>query len=281
MRWAVLHPHSTDMLAAADTSPASREWLPGMKLLLVQAAAVVLWLSLGAPLLERIGFAALLPLQQALFAGGLAALLGLIWRLPLWWLPINFLFVPGLLLMQGLLLAPHWYLLFFVVLLLVYWSVGRTQVPLYLSSRRAWQAVADRIPPSARVADLGSGLGGLLHFLARNRPDGRYVGVEIAPLPFLYSRLRFQLDSKSCEVRWASFWRMDLHDFDVVYAYLSPVPMADLWRKVQREMCTGSLFISNTFQVPGVEPDEVVELDDLHRSRLYVYRLAGRAVGAQ
>jgi hypothetical protein len=63
---------------------------------------------------------------------------------------------------------------------------------------------------------------------------------------------------------------------DVVYAYLSPVPMARLWCKVCEEMPSGSRFISNTFPVPGVEPERVVELDDFHHSRLYVYRVPVR-----
>ena len=36
-------------------------------------------------------------------------------------------------------------------------------------------------------------------------------------------------------------------------------------------MAVGSHFISNTFPVPGVEPESVVELDDFHHSMLYVY----------
>lgn len=261
-----------------EDSPSARGVAPGMKSLLVQIVAVMLWLMLGTPLLERVGVF-LPPLHHALCVGGLAAALGWAWQLPRWWLPINFLFVPALLAMHGLALASHWYLAAFALLLLVYWSVARTRVPLYLSSRKAWQAVAKHLPPSAVVADLGSGLGGLLRFLVQQRPDGRYVGMEIAPLPFLVSWLRMRLCKGCCEIRWGSLWRVDLRPFDVVYAYLSPVPMADLWRKIQREMRPGTLFISNTFEVPGVEPSEVVELDDLHQSRLYLYRLgAGGSV---
>jgi hypothetical protein len=249
---------------------------PGLKSLLVQAAAVVLWLMLVTPLLERAGIF-LPPLQQAMCLGGMAAALGRVWQLPRWWLPINFLFVPGLMAMYSLALAPHWYLATFALLLVVYWSVARTRVPLYLSSRKAWQAVAERLPSSAVVIDLGSGLGGLLHFLAQQRPGGRYVGMEIAPLPFLLSWLRMRLCQERYDIRWGNLWNVDLQPFDVVYAYLSPVPMADLWRKIQLEMRPGTLFISNTFQVPGVEPDEVVQLDDLHQSRLYLYRIGAGA----
>lgn len=264
---------STEMAARMpDATPSAGGLAPGLKALLVQTVAMVLWLMLGASLLEFAEIA-LLPLQHALFAGVIAAVLGSVWQLPRWWLPINFIFMPALVALNSLAVAPYWYLGAFALLLLVYWSVARTRVPLYLSSRLAWQAVAERLPPSAVVADLGSGLGGLLNFLAHQRPDGRYVGMEVAPLPFLASWLRMRLGSGCYEIRWGSLWQADLKPFDVVYAYLSPVPMEDLWCKVKREMRPGTLFISNTFQVQGVEPSEVVQLNDLHRSRLYLYRM--------
>ncbi len=266
---------NTDFVARMpDASPSVKRMAPGLKALLVQLVSVLLWLMLGAPLLE-LADVFWLPLQHALGVGVMAAVLGWAWQLPRWWLPINFLFAPALVTMHGLAIAPYWYLGAFALLLLVYWSVARTRVPLYLSSRLAWQAVAERLPPSAVVADLGSGLGGLLRFLAQQHPDGRYVGMEIAPLPFLVSWLRMRLGSGAYEIRWGSLWQADLRPFDVIYAYLSPVPMASLWRKVQQEMRPGTLFISNTFQVPGVEPSEVVQLNDLHQSRLYLYRLGG------
>ena len=48
--------------------------------------------------------------------------------------------------------------------------------------------------------------------------------------------------------------------------------MPRLWEKVRREMRPGSLFISNSFDVPGFPPDETVELHDLSRARLLVWR---------
>jgi len=245
---------------------------PGMKFLLLQLFVVALWLMLAMPLLDGLGVFPQ-PWQHALGAGVIAAAMGRAWRLPGWWLPINFLFIPGLVLMQGLELASYWYLAAFALLLLVYWSVARSQVPLYLSSRQAWRALADVMPSNAAFADLGSGLGGLPAFLARQRPEGKYAGIENAPLPFLYSWLRAWLDKGAYEIKWGSFWNLNLQPYDVVYAYLSPVPMAALWLKVQAEMRPGTLFISNTFTVPAVEPCKVVQLDDLHHSRLYLYRL--------
>ena len=53
--------------------------------------------------------------------------------------------------------------------------------------------------------------------------------------------------------------------------------MTALWEKVQSEMQPGSIFISNSFAVPGVEPDEVIELDNDRASALFVWRIKERS----
>ncbi|HXU92050.1 MAG TPA: hypothetical protein VFP33_00175, partial [Gallionella sp.] len=133
--------------------------------------------------------------------------------------------------------------------------------------------------PDFRFVDLGSGLGGVLTHLASVRPDGQYSGVESAPLPFLWSWLRIKLGGHSnCKVHWGSIWddklgACDLSQYDVVFAYLSPVPMERLWHKARAEMRPGSVFISSTFAVPEQSPHETVQVDDLHRSTLLVWRM--------
>ena len=72
--------------------------------------------------------------------------------------------------------------------------------------------------------------------------------------------------------RWDDLWATDLSRFDVVYAFLSPVPMPRLWEKVQKEMPPGSLFISNSFPVPGVTPDRVIEVPCTPARPLYCYQ---------
>ena len=196
-----------------------------------------------------------------------------------WWLPIQSLFAPALVLMLSLRLPPNFFLAAFLILLVVYWSTFRTQVPLYLSSRKVWQALETLLPEprpekNFTFMDIGSGIGGVLTHLARVRPDGRYSGVETAPLPFLLSWLRIRLSgSRNCEVKWGSLWSCNLAPYDVVFAYLSPVPMDSLWHKVKSEMRPGSLFISNTFAVPDHAPQDIITLDDLHHSTLYIWRL--------
>ena len=224
------------------------------------------WLA-AAPLL-LLG----VPLPGTCAAQGAVALL-LSWRrrLPWWWRVINAAFFPLVALSRRQEIHPGWYLA--ALALLAATSLGslRTRVPLYLSSGAAVDEVLRRLPDRAglRVIDLGCGLGGWLVALRKRRPDLQVAGVEMAPLNWLVSRLRL---AGRGEVRLGSIWDADLSRYDVVYAYLSPAAMPRLWEKVRQEMRPGSLFISNSFGVPGVPPDEVVELNDVSRAKLLVWR---------
>ena len=215
------------------------------------------------------------PIALALLAGLIAAVLSHFFGLARWWLPIQLLFAPALVITLAADMPPLFFLFGFLLLLLVYWSTFRSQVPLYLSSRKVWMALETLLPADRplRFIDIGSGLGGVLTHLARARPERHFHGVEIAPLPFILSWLRIRLGGfRNCTVRRQSLWDCDLGDYDVVFAYLSPVPMAELWQKVERELHPGALFISNSFNVSDHPPQTTREIDDLHRSKLYVWK---------
>lgn len=178
-----------------------------------------------------------------------------------------------------------YFLAAFLLMLAVYWSTFRSQVPLYLSSKRVRHTLEELLPsaelsPSGGMGknftfmDIGSGMGGVLTHLSSVRPDGLYFGVENAPLPYLLSSLRLRLGNHhNCQVLWGSLWDCDLAPYDIVFAYLSPVPMEQLWNKVKREMRPGTLFISNSFAIPEHPPQYSIELDDTHHSTLHIWHM--------
>ncbi len=246
---------------------------PPVVALLLQALAVLSALAIALVLHSQ--NYAVTPMSLVFLCGLIAALLSHLSGLAKWWIPIQLLFLPALVWTLSFDLSPSWFLIAFLILLAVYWSTFRTQVPLYLSSEKVWHALGDLLPPAIpdkpiSFIDLGSGLGGVLAHLSAVRPDGRYFGVEAAPLPFFWSWLRLQ-QKKNCEVRWGSLWNCDLSRYDVVFAYLSPVPMEQLWHKAQKEMRPGSIFISSTFNVPDQLPQQTIQIDDLHRSKLLIW----------
>ena len=120
---------------------------------------------------------------------------------------------------------------------------------------------------------IGSGTGTVLAQLAtRVSAAVELHGIELAPLPHAIARVRARMSRNRFAVKRQDFWQCDLSRYDVVYAFLSPVPMPALWRKVRAEMRPGSLFISNTFAVPGVPPDESVAIGGGSRV-LYLWRM--------
>jgi hypothetical protein len=242
---------------------------PALKALLAQllGLGVVIAVSSGTTALPIGGW------SFVFTQGAAAALAAAALRSAPWWLSIHLVFAPALLAATRLQIAPAWYLAAFGGLVLVYWSSFRTQVPLFLSNRATAEALSALIPQAQgqRVADLGSGTGGLLLRLARSRPDCRFIGIEAAPLPFAIARLTKR--RANLELRWGDFWSGSLAEYDLVYAFLSPVPMARLWEKAHAEMRPGSLLVSNSFPVPDLAPTRIVDVADRRRTRLYCYRL--------
>jgi precorrin-6B methylase 2 len=220
------------------------------------------------------------PWGWALSVGALAALSGRALRLEGWWMAILAAFPAAVMGLASLTLAPGWYLGLFLLLWLVYWSSFSTRVPLYLSGPKVRAALLARLPagPALRFVDLGCGLGGLALALARARPDARFRGVELAPIPAAIGLLRARFAAlPNLQLSRASLWDEPLGEQDVVYCFLSPVPMPKLWEKARREMKAGSLLVSNSFTVPGHEPDEIIEVGDARGSRLLCWRMPGPA----
>ncbi|MHB1085052.1 MAG: class I SAM-dependent methyltransferase [Thiobacillus sp.] len=205
----------------------------------------------------------------------MAALLSHIGRQPAWWPPLHFGFFPIILLAQQA-SVPSWlYLGAFLLLVLFYWSSFRTRVPLYLSDRKAWQALMPLLPKTQtfRFIDLGSGLGDVPMFLEPRFPQGRFYGTEIAPAPWLISRVRAWFKRSRVVFLRRDYTALDLAEYDIVFAFLSPAAMPTLWQQAQDQMCSGSLFISLSFAVGTRQPEHVVTLAEGERHTLYAWRM--------
>ena len=214
-------------------------------------------------------------LPSALLTQALGACLcALLLRSAHWWLPIHLLFMPAIVLALQFKISPWWYLVGFALLLSIYWTSFRTQVPLYLSNATTAKAVGELLADlkAKRILDIGCGTGSLLARLARQQPTLRCIGIELAPLPWLIARLRCQRLG-NVEIHRGNFFAGSWHEHDVIYAFLSPAPMEQVWTKARQEMRPGTLLISNSFPVPGIEPDQTLTLGDRRATRLFLYRM--------
>lgn len=207
--------------------------------------------------------------------GAVAAVIGWRFGLQRWWALVQFVFPLAVVGATWLALPALIWAALFVLTLLVYWNSFRGGVPLYLSNQTTWAALAEMLPkkPGSRFVDLGGGIGGTVLYLAACRPDCEFVSVESAPVPHAISWLRKVISGRSnIHVVFGDIRKYPLHSFDVVYAFLSPRPMLDLFLKARDEMAPGALFVSNSFDVPGHPADDVMQLEDRRRTRLHVWR---------
>lgn len=192
------------------------------------------------------------------------------------WLVLGAIATPMLMLLP-LFRLPGWVFLIPAALLGGFYVNGVTEkVPLYLSNPRTKKAIVDLVPlgEGRKIVDLGCGLGGVVAAVARARPDCEVVGVETAPLSYLIAALRIGLfGPRNARILYQSIWTTDVSEADMVYAFLSPAPMTRLNDKLRAEMKQGALFVSNSFAVPGREPDEVVAVDDTRQTQLLLWRM--------
>lgn len=198
----------------------------------------------------------------AAFVHGILAAALTWWRgLARWWCAIQLVFPLALYGALTLGLPPLLFFGMFIFLLTLYWSTFRTQVPYYPSGKRVWDEVAALLPAGRPVSmiDIGSGLGGLVLELARRRPESRFTGIELAPLPWLASRLRTLGGPANAHFVRGDYEQLDFSEFDLVFAYLSPAAMSALWRKASAEMRAGTVLASYEFLITEKTPDNIIK----------------------
>ena len=214
------------------------------------------------------------PFAAALFQGVIAAAITA-WLLPAarWWIVLQALFPLAVVVGLAVRWSPLVWLGAFVLLWLLNRNTVGERVPLYLSGQAVPQALRLVLPGDPfHFVDLGCGFGGVLTRLAEHYPQSHFEGIESAPLPWLIARLRLAR-RRNCRIRWGNFWRLSLADYQVVYCFLSPEPMAALWTKAHAELRPGALLISNTFAIDSAPPPHQVIAVPNATDPLYVWRM--------
>ena len=231
------------------------------------------WMVMKVPLPfisdnDLLGFAFL----QGFLAASFAVLLGAAW----WWFPMHLGFMPGAFWLHGLIL-PEWvWPAGLCVLVLFFGWTGRSRAPLYLTGRASYQALLSLLPAHpCRMIDLGCGDGALLRHLARARQDCSFVGMEQAPLLWVWAWIAAR-GLPNLTILRGNFWHHSLSGYDLAYAFLSPAPMERLWEKACREMSPGTRLISNRFPVPALTPQSEVVAALTHPIALYCYSVQSR-----
>ena len=178
---------------------------------------------------------------------------------------------------------PSWFLLTgFLILASLHLPAIWTHVPYYPTPADVDAKILSLIPKQSSslykiyFADFGCGTGRLLYKLAKSRPDVQFYGAELSLLPYLAAKVR-SFSTKNLTVELKSFWKINFNQFDVIYTFLSPAPMAQLGEKIASELKINGLLISNSFQIPNsntinLNEQQITVDDQLKGGTLYLYK---------
>lgn len=146
--------------------------------------------------------------------------------------------------------------------------VGISPMPSSALARRAMLELSGD-GRSDTLVELGAGFGAVAVGLARRHPRATVIAYECSFVPWLVTRLR-ALTVRNLVVRRADFLEADLSGASLLVCYLFTGGMQALEAKLRRERLQLAV-ITNTFRIRGLEPDQVVRLDDLYRSEVARY----------
>ena len=166
-------------------------------------------------------------------------------------------------------------LLFLLILLsIVYYSIrcGISPMP---SSGKATRIIAQLIAnahSSSEIIEAGAGFGFLAGALANKFPHVHITAYELSPVPFIVARIcAFVFRCRNLTICRRDFFKENFSSANVVVCYLYPGAMLQMKEKLIAELPADSLVISNTFAVPGWNAREIVEVNDLYRTKIYSY----------
>lgn len=157
---------------------------------------------------------------------------------------------------------------------------GVSSAPWVPTRRRERTSVVDAVSVrrGAVVYDLGCGDGSMLFDLADRHPDARYIGYEIALLPWAIGLVRKFAAGKryaNVSLRYGDLFGKNLADADLVFVFLMEKAYARLVEKFSRELRAEAVVIAEAWKLPGAVHDKVIRAGE---QALPMYQYSGAAI---
>jgi len=141
------------------------------------------------------------------------------------------------------------------------------------TKKRDYNRIANLInlKPGMILCDLGSGTGNLLFYFSK-RYNIKCVGIEISPVLYLYSKFK-SLFFKNVEIKYGNFFKHDLSEIDVIYAFLHPKMYDKLQEKITHEIKKDSTsIILSTWPFKNIKPLKINQ--EKNESTYFLYKKA-------
>lgn len=156
------------------------------------------------------------------------------------------------------------------LLLSMFWPPDSPWAPWWRTNRKVARAMCRLVKLNKNdiVYDLGCGDGTALSVAAKEF-GARGVGIEIDPLRYLFSKIRFKINglNKKVKIIKKNFYDVNLSDASVIFVYLVPKALERLRPKLLKELKSGTLLVSFRYKanLPLVAYDK--------KNDLYLYKI--------
>jgi methylase of polypeptide subunit release factors len=170
-------------------------------------------------------------------------------------------------------------LFIFIAVSIVYFSSknGITPTPTLDKVKQALLGLLAQNKINGNIYDLGSGWGTLAFALARQYADCNAIGYENSIVPYAFSRIwHLFAGCPNLKLVRNDFYTIPLNDADLVICYLNTGAMEKLRTKFESELKKGAVVVSHTFAVPYWTPAKEIVVDDIYRTKVYMYVVGRR-----
>jgi hypothetical protein len=143
-------------------------------------------------------------------------------------------------------------LCFLFLLLSMFWPPDSPWAPWWRTNKQVARAMCRlaRVNKEDIVYDLGCGDGTALS-IAAGEFEARGVGIEIDPLRYLFSKIRFKINGlgKKVKVVKKNFHDVNISQASVIFVYLVPNALERLRPKFLKELRSGTLLVSFRYKI--------------------------------
>ncbi|MGL5830901.1 MAG: hypothetical protein ACRCZE_02005 [Candidatus Altimarinota bacterium] len=146
-----------------------------------------------------------------------------------------------------------------------------TKVPYVPSRKNVIDKVLEEftLKKDELIYDLGCGDGRFL-MAAEKKYQTIGKGFELAPLPYLIAQFTKLIKRSRNQFFLKDFYRHSLSDSKLIYCYLYPNVLAQVYQKFIQETAPGSILISNSFPVKNITPSKII--NSSNSNKIYVYQ---------